>query len=441
MHLVLIGLSHKTASINLRERLSISKAQLPNALDSLMSLEDVCECVILSTCNRTEIYAYARNSAADAAIVDWIGEFCGVPTEQYGPYVYTRAGHKAAEHLFRVTPGMDSIALGETQILGQVKEAYAVAIQSKTTGPVLNALLQQGIAVGKRVLTETGIGRGAFSIGSAAARLARSVFGDLNSSTLLVVGAGKMAELTTSHLASFGLSKLLVANRTYENALDLAQRFNGQVIKFKDLGSAITRSDIVISSTGADNRVISQDMVTAAMRARRGRPIFMIDIAMPRDIEDTVAGIDNVFLYNIDDLKAVVEANDASRRAETQKVELIIAEEVRGFNTWFKTLDAVPVITALREKFERIRLTEMDKLSRKLQHLSPEDTQAINAAMSSLVNKICHEPMIQIKECATGPDSSARLEAMCEVFGLCPADVGANLENSRAGQKNARPVR
>jgi len=440
MHLVQIGLSHKTAPIDLRERLSITKAQLPNALESLLSVEDVCECVIVSTCNRTEIYAYAGSRSTDQALIEWFGEYCAVPTDQFTPYIHTRAGHKAAEQLFRVTSGMDSMALGETQIQGQVKEAYATAVQSKTTSTVLNALFQQGTAVGKRVLTETGIGRGAFSIGSAAARLAKSVFSDLNSSTLLIVGAGQMADLTTSNLASYGINKLLVTNRTYERAVELAQRFNGQVVRFEDLNSAIEKADIVVSSTGAEGQIITKNMVSAAMRVRRGRPIFIIDVAVPRDVEESVGNIDNVFLYNVDDLQAIVAANDAKRRAEVQKADLIISEEVEEFNRWFKTLDAVPVITALREKFERIRTAEMEKLTRKLRHLRPEDIEVINAAMGSVVNKICHEPMIQIKECATGPDSSARLETMCEVFGLCLTDVGTGKEQSGANQKNAQPA-
>ena len=433
MHLVLIGLSHKTASIDLREKLSISKAQLPNALESLMSLDEVCECVILSTCNRTEIYAYTGSRAADAAVVNWIGEFCGVPAEEYCPHIYSRAGHKAAEHLFRVTPGMDSLVIGETQIFGQVKAAYAEAVSAKTSGPVLNSLFQQAISVGKRVLSETGISRGSFSVGSAAARLAKLVFGDLSSSSLLIVGAGKMAELAMSHMSSFGVTKLHVTNRSFQNAVSLASRFNGQVSKFEDLASELVKADIVISSTGADNCVISKEMVSASMRARRGRPMFIIDVAVPRDVEIEVAGIDNVFLYNIDDLEAVVEANDTCRRSEIEKVELIVSDGVAEFHRWFRTLDAVPVITALKEKFERIRLAEMERLNRRLAHLPPEDVQAINAAMTSLVNKICHDPMIQIKECAAGPDSSARLEAMCEVFGLCPTGVAEDRKESRTG--------
>lgn len=428
MHLVLIGLSYKSTPIGLRERLSITKAQLGDALSSLASLDEVCECAILSTCNRTEIYAYTSQRDSDEAIVRWIGEYCGVPADVLAPHVYTCAGHKAAEHLFRVAAGMDSMVLGETQILGQVKDAYAAA--ATTVGTVLNPLFQQAVVTGKKVVSKTEIGRGVFSVGSAAARLARSVFGQLTSSTLLVVGAGKMAELTTSHLASLGVGKLLVTNRTYERALGLATRFKGQVVRYDDLASALEKADIVVTSTGSDDRVITREMICHAMRARRGRPMFIVDVAVPRDVDETAADLDNVFLYNIDDLETVVEANDVSRRAEIQKAECIVAEEVEEFNRWFRELDVVPVITALREKFERIRQAEMDRLSRRLQHLKPEDMAAISAAMDSVVNKICHEPVIQIKECAAAPNSSAKLEAMCEAFGLCPSGVAKPREKS-----------
>jgi glutamyl-tRNA reductase len=434
MHLVLIGLSYKTAPIELRERVSISKAQLPEALGSLSHVAGVRECVILSTCNRTEIYASTETRDADSAIVNWLAHRCHLTPEELDGHTYITAGHKAAEHLFRVVPGLDSMVLGETQILGQVKEAYAAALETKTVGQLTNTLFQQALAAAKRIVSETGIGRGAFSVGSAAARLARSVFGDLRSSTLLIVGAGKMAELTTSHLTALGVSNLLITSRTTEHAEELASRYEAQSVAYEDLGFALEKADIVVSSTGAEGNVITRKMVQSAMRARRGRPMFIIDLAVPRDVEETAADIDNVFLYNIDDLEAVVEANDASRRAEIEKAERIISEEVAEFNRWFRTLDAVPVITALREKFEGIRKDELEKLLKKLQHLSPQDVAAIDAAMRSLINKICHQPMIQIKQCASDPGASAKLEAMCEAFGLCPAnDKSEPLKRSEVG--------
>lgn len=421
MHLVLIGLSYKTTPIGLREKLSFNKTQLPLALESLSNQDEVAECLILSTCNRTEIYAYTKQRAADEAIIDWMCKFCKVPVCEITPHLYIRAGHEAAEHLFRVTPGLDSMVLGETQITGQIKEAYATALEAKTVGTVLNALFQQASSVGKKVVSETEICKGVYSVGSAAARLAKSVFGDLKSSTLFIVGAGKVAELTTTYLSTLGVSRFLVSNRTYERAESLASRLNGQVVKYEELGDALFKADIVVTSTGSVNTVLTKDMVASAMRIRRGQPMFIIDMAVPRDVDQSVSDIDNVILYNIDDLEAVVESNDTSRHAQIQKAEQIVAAEVQEFNRWFKSLDAVPVITALRDKFDGIRQTEMDKLSKKLQHLNPEDLATINASLNSIVNKICHEHVVQIKECACSPGSTEKLEVMWDTLGLRPA--------------------
>lgn len=418
MHLVLIGLSYKTTPISLREKMSFTKAQLPTALASLASLDEVSECVILSTCNRTEIYAYTRQRTTNEEIIAWICDFCHISLDELVPHLYTRCGEKAAEHLFRVIPGLDSMVLGETQITGQTKEAYTAAQEANTVGPVLNALFQQASSVGKKVVSETDICRGVFSVGSAAARLAKSVFGDLKSSTLLIVGAGKMAELTTSYLSTLGVTKLMVANRTYERAQLLAARFNGEVVCYDDLSDALKKADIVITSTGSEHTVISKEIIATAMRARKGQPMFVIDMAVPRDVEQSVSDIDNVILYNVDDLEAVVAANGATRHAEVQKAELIVAAEVQEFNRWFQTLDAVPVITAMRDRIDGIRQTEMEKLAKKLQHLDPDDIAAINATLNSIVNKICHEHVVKIKECACAPGSTVKLEVMSEAFGL-----------------------
>ena len=418
MHLLLVGLNHRTAPVELREKLSVSKAQLSEALAGLKALDGISECLLLSTCNRTEVYAYTAGRSDDVSIIRWMGEFCDVPQDNFMPYTYSLAGHKAAEHLFRVAAGIDSMLVGETQILGQVKEAYAAANEQGTTGSVLNALFQQAASVGKRARTETSISRGASSAGSAAVLLARSIFGDLTGRTVLIVGAGKIAELTMEHLTSSGISRVLVTNRTYDKALELAKKFQGEPVKFDGMPSALEKADIVITSTGASKPIIGREMVHEAMRSRRGRPVFLIDIAVPRDIEAETSKLDNVFLYNIDDLQAVVESDKANRKAEIEKVETIIAEEIDEFSRWFRTLEAVPIITALREKFEGIRQSEMEKLCRKLPHLTPEDVEAIGAATRSIVNKLSHDPMIQIKEYATDTESLAKLQVICKAFGI-----------------------
>lgn len=422
MHLVVIGLNHVTAPIALREKLSISEERLPDALRALASRESVSECIILSTCNRTEIYACTAAKADDALISDWMGEFFAIPAAEFEPFLYSRSGHKAIEHLFRVSAGIDSMVLGEAQILGQVKLAYGAAITESSTGTLLSGLFQQAISVGKRARTETEIGRGSFSVGSVAVGLAKSIFDELKGRVVLIVGAGKMGELTATHLTASGASTVLVANRTHERAVDLAGRFCGRAVSFEDLHSAMQSADIVITSTGASEPIISRQTVSMVMRARRGRPLFFVDIAVPRDVEPGVGGLDGVFVYNIDDLQAAVEEHATGRRAEVDKVEDIVASEVAEFMVRFRTLDAVPVITALRDKFEGIRTQELQRLKERLAHLSPEDLNLIDVTTRSIVNRICHTPMIQIKDYAVREDSSERLDAICDLFGICQVD-------------------
>ncbi len=421
MHLTVIGLNHKTAPVEIREKLSISDAQLPQALSALVGRERILECLVLCTCNRTEVYACTASRADDESVVAWMGESCRVEPDEFRSHLYSHAGHKAAEHLFRVAAGLDSMVLGEAQILGQVKDAYEIARTRGSTGPVLNGLFQQAITVGKRARSETEIGRGAFSVGSVAVQIARSIFDELKGRSVLVVGAGEMAELAITHLVSSGASDVVVANRTFERAEDLARRFCGQAVAFDDLPKALQSADIVITSTGSREPIITRQMMSSVMHARRGRPVFLVDIAVPRDIEAGVALMDNVFVYDIDDLQGAVEIDAAARQAEAAKVESIIADEVESFIVRFRTLDAVPVITALREKLDSIRVQELDKLKGRLRHLSDEDVAAIDATTRSIVNKICHQPMIQMREYAGGGEP-AKLETICELFGICPTE-------------------
>ena len=423
MHLVVIGLNHTTAPVDIRERLAVPEGEPLAFLSLLRKIDRIREAVVLSTCNRTEVYAYTLSRADDGIILEAISQHSGLPRSAFEPHLYSLAGHKAIEHLFRVASGCDSMILGEAQILGQVKSAYASASGAAATGSVLNALFQQAITVGKRARTETDIGRGAFSIGYAAVLLARSIFDPLEGRKVLIVGAGKMGELTATHLSSAGVSSVLVANRTFERGVDLAERFGGRALRFEEVPAALQTSDIVITATGADKPFITRELVSHAMLQRRGRPVFFIDVAVPRDVEAGVGGLDNVFLYNIDDLQAVVADGAESRRSEIAKVDLIVAEEVEKFMEWFRTRDAVPVITALRDKFEEIRREEIEKLRAKLPGLSDEEIDAVNQATRSIVNKICHQPMIQIREYAAGEDSSSQLGTICEVFGICPADT------------------
>jgi len=421
---VVIGLNHETAPIGLREKLRVPEAGLTAALDDLQAREEIRECLILSTCNRTEIYACTPTRADDATVRRWIEAYFGVTAEEVGSHLYSHAGHKAAGHLFRVAAGIDSLVTGEAQILGQVRYAYGAASGGGFTGPVLNPLFQQAIAVGKRARTETEIGRGAFSVSSVAVQLAKSIFGELAGRTVLIVGASKMGELTITNLVGAGCASVLVTNRTLERAQDLAARFGGTALPIEELVPALGRTDIVITATGAREPIITRAMAAAAMRARRGRPLFLVDIAVPRDVAAEVSTLDNVFVYNIDDLQAVVQSDLDNRRGEIVSVETIIAEETAAFTHWFRSLEAVPVISALRERFDGIREAEMAKLQARLRHLSPEDLNAINAAARSIINKICHQPMICIKDYSNSEEADIKLETVCELFGLCPEDEG-----------------
>lgn len=417
MHLALLGLNYKSAPVEIREKLSIPVHKLPEAISCIEEMEGVSECLILSTCNRTEIYTCADSRQYDTVVPEFINKFCGITPEDFMPHMYRSSGHKAAEHLFRVSTGLDSMVLGETQILGQIKDAYTAARLEGSTGQVLNMLFQQAITIGKRARTETEISRGTFSAGSAAVQLARSIFEDLHNRNVLMIGVGKMAKSAISHLTSAGVNKIEVCNRTYEKAVCMAEEIGGQSVKLEDMNQALERADIVITSTSTEQFVITREMLSPIIRRRRGKPIFLIDIAVPRDIEESVSELENVFLYNIDDLKAVVEASNNERLAEVKQVENIIGEELEEFMCNFRKLDAVPVIIALREKFEDIRLAEVELLNRKLQHLSPEDVSAINAATRSIVSKICHQPMLQIKDYAQS-ESLSKLDVIRETFGL-----------------------
>lgn len=420
MHLVVIGLNHETAPVHLRELLRIPEASLCDALADLRAQEGVGEGLILSTCNRTEVYAVLPNRGADAVIIRWLQQYFRLPGDDYAHHLYSHAGHKAAEHLFRVAAGIDSLVVGEAQILGQVKVAYGTACQGQYSGSILNALFQQAITVGKRARTETEIGSGAFSVSSIAVQLAKSIFGSLAGRTVLIVGASKMGELTITNLMGSGATSVMVTNRTFAKARDLAERFGGTAVEMEQLESTLGQVDIVITATAATEPIITRNMMTRVMRQRRGRPIFLVDIAVPRDIAEDVGALDNTFVYNIDDLQMVVKADLANRQAEIGNVEAIIADEVAAFIQSMNSREAVPMITALRSRFDRIREDEMARLQDKLRHLSPEDLEMINLAARSMINKISHRPMICIKEYASSEDAQVRLETVRDLFGLTP---------------------
>ncbi len=400
MHLVVVGLSHHIAPIAVRERVNCSESQMPDALAAAAACPGVREVAILSTCNRMEVYALVETPSPTEAgqqIAAHLSRHHQVPPSELTPYLYTRHDQETALHLMRVAAGLDSLVLGEAQILGQVKSALRFAQQAATTGSVLTGLFQQSISAGRRIHTETGLGRGAFSIGHAAVDLAGKVFGDLSHAGVLILGAGKMSEVTARHLRNSGASSVLVANRTFARAEALAQKLGGRAIHYDAFPEELRRADIVIASTSAPHPIINRETLAPILRKRRGNPLILIDIAVPRDIDPDVLSLDNVFLYNIDDLQGVVAQEAQGRRGEVDRAEAILTEEATKFSQWMRTREAAPVITLLRQRLETIREEEMTLLRSQLDGLTEREWQKIEAAFRSMTTKYAREPILRLK--------------------------------------------
>lgn len=399
LHLVLVGLSHHIAPIAMRERVNCSDLQLPPALLAAAARPGVREVVILSTCNRMEIYALVdapHVSAAYSSIVRHLADHHRVPEAELTPYLYTHHDQETVLHLMRVAAGLDSLVLGEAQILGQVKAALRAAQGAGTIGSTLTSLFQQSISAGRRTQTETGLGKGAFSIGHAAVDLAGKVFGELSRASVLILGAGKMSEVTARHLRDSGVASVLVANRTHARAEMLAEKLGGRAIHYDAFPDELRRADIVIASTAAPHPIITRATLAPVVRKRRGNPLILIDIAVPRDIDTDVLSLDNVFLYNIDDLQAVVAQEAQGRSSEVGRAEAILSEECSKFVGWMRTREAAPVITLLREKLDRIREEELTLLRSQLD-MTEREWQRVEAAFRSMSTKFAKEPILRLK--------------------------------------------
>ena len=419
MHLTLVGLSHKTAPIEIREKLTFPAERQEEAVSALMSTDSIAEAVILSTCNRTEIYAVVTTEAdGKEALIDFLAEGHDIDRHELIRYLYLVDGGDVVRHLFRVTASLDSMVVGEAQILGQVKEAYDYCFTYGSCSRIFNKLFRQSFEVGKRVRTETDIGESAVSISYAAVELAKKVFEDLAGTTTMILGAGKMSELTAKHLVSCGVDRVLVANRTYERAEELAERFDGEPIPYEDLFTAMREADIVISSTAATEYVIGHDDVADVTKHRSGRPLFIIDIAVPRDVHPDVNLLGNVFLYDIDDLNGVVESNLEERMREARRAEGIIEDEIREFAGWLESMEVVPTVAAIRAQAEQIRQAEMEKALRRLGGLSEKELKTIDALTASIVNKVLHGPTVRLKDEAGQKDNYVRVEAVRHLYGL-----------------------
>jgi glutamyl-tRNA reductase len=421
MDLALIGLSHKTAPVEIRERLAFPSDKIRLALASLLERTHAAEAMILSTCNRVEIVA----KGSDAQLVqDFICEYHQVPADSISKHLYTYTNADAIRHLFRVTASLDSMMVGEPQILGQVKEAYRLAADAGTIGASLSPLLDRAFAVAKRVRAETGISQSAVSISYAAVELAKKIFGDLTGKTVMIIGASKMGELAARHLKRNGVASVLVTNRTFERAVEIAKIFEGAAIPFEHFTDHIDRADIVISSTGAPHFVITRQLAEQVIRNRRNNPVFFIDIAVPRDVDPAVNDIDNAFVYDIDDLQQVIDANMKERLKEAIVAEEIIDHEVQAFCTRMQARDVAPTIVQLRDTVEKIRRDEIERHRRLLRSLPPEQQEAAIAAIDqitqSLMNKILHHPISHMKEMASDPEGAEFIETVRKIFNIKP---------------------
>jgi glutamyl-tRNA reductase len=419
MHdIVLIGINHKTAPVELRECLAFSKDEAATAIDALRQLPSVCESLLVSTCNRVELLLVTEDKRASVeAAKTFISEHHKIPRAQFEGALYLHENEQAARHLFRVAASLDSMIVGEPQILGQIKEAYRQAAAAKTTGVILNRLLHRTFFVAKRIRTETGIGDRAVSISFAAVEMARKIFGALNGKRVLLIGAGEMAELAVEHLLRHPVAEIFVANRTFENGLALAGRFRGQAIRFEEIPEHLKKVDIIISSTGAPGVVITRDDVRHVARARRNRPLFFIDIAVPRDIDPGINRLDNAYVYDIDDLKGVIEENIEDRQKEALKGERIIDEAVVRFREWQEGLDVVPTIVSLRQKLETMAEAEI----RRTLHgsgLPPDSDQALSRMMAAFINKVLHEPTVFLKHNGMHANKALYVDAVRKLFKL-----------------------
>lgn len=418
MNLVVLGLNHNSAPVEIREKLSISSARLGEHLSTLKErVPEAREEVILSTCNRVEIYALVGDiKKGVAALKKFMADYHELDLATLENYTYVYALEEAVEHLFKVSSSLDSMVVGEPQILGQVKSAYKAARELSVTGTVLNNLFERSFSVAKRIRTETGIAENAVSVSYAAVELARKIFGDLSGKTTLLIGAGEMIELALKHLVAQGVKTVLVANRTYERAVELATKFNGEAVHFDHLHEELKRCDIVISSTGAPHFVVRKELAEKVIAERANRPMFFIDIAVPRDIEPSVNEVDNCYVYDIDDLKSVVESNLAERAKEARKAEEIIRGEVSQFLSWLDHLEVAPTIIELRAKAEAIRSQEMEKTIRRLPSISDKDKETLDKMTAAIVNKILHAPIVNLKKTAETDDGHLYVSALRKLF-------------------------
>jgi glutamyl-tRNA reductase len=420
MHLIVVGLSHKTAPVEIRERLAVPESRLGEALTRLCSYPGVKEGILLSTCNRVEVYSIVDDiEAGYGRIQEFLADtHLSLSSEQLTPHLYWHTGDRAIGHLFRVAASLDSMIIGESQILGQLKDAFEAALAHKTTGVIMNKVVKKAISVAKRVRTETKISEMAVSVSYAAVELAKKIFSNLHEKTVLLVGAGEMAKLAARHLIANGVGHVRITTRTPQHAVDLAAKFGGTAVPFDQFKDDMASADIVLVSTGAAHYLIGAEDVHRAVEERMNRPMFLIDISVPRNIDPAVRHVDNAFLFDIDDLTHRVEQNRAERVQEAEKAEKMVLEEVTTMLDWMKSLEVTPTIVALRSRVDDMKRAEVDKVLARLPHLSSQDRELVEGLASSIVNKLIHRTMVTLKSEVNSSSGPAFVEAARRFFSL-----------------------
>ncbi|MGM7636504.1 glutamyl-tRNA reductase [Bacillus sp. Hm123] len=432
MHIVVVGLNYKTAPVEIRERLSFNDSDLERAMSALQQQKSILENVILSTCNRTEIYAVVDQlHTGRYYIKDFLSKWFKLEKEEFTPFLFIYEQEAAVEHLFKVASGLNSMVLGETQILGQVRSSFLRGQEITSTGTVFNHLFKQAITLAKKAHAETDIGANAVSVSYAAVELAKKIFGNLKGKHVLVVGAGKMGELAIQNLHGSGATKVTVINRTFEKAAVLAERFDGDAKTLQELQCALVEADILISSTGSKDYVITKERMAVVEKMRKGKPLFMVDIAVPRDLDPAISELQSVFLYDIDDLEGIVQANLAERQKAAARIELMIESEIITFNDWINMLGVVPVISALRQKALSIQAETMESIERKMPDLTDRERKVLSKHTKSIINQMLKDPISQAKELAGDKRSAEKLELFMQIF---------NIEQEVEEQKQAKVV-
>jgi glutamyl-tRNA reductase len=430
MNIIVVGLSHKTAPVQIREKVAFAPTQMEKPLQALVNLPDITEAIIVSTCNRVEIYVTSRDIAGGTARVKrFLADYHNFPLETLEQHLYSLHGEEAIRHVFRVAASLDSMVVGEPQILGQIKTSYGYAAEFKSSGIILNRFLHKAFSVAKRVRTETRIASSAVSVAFAAVELAKKIFNDLSDKTVMLIGAGEMCELAAKHFLNGGARAIMVTNRTFERAEKLAEEFDGTAIRFENLFDQLHKADIILSSTGAPHCIIGPKDLDEVMRRRRLKPMFFIDIAIPRDIDPGVNDVENVYLFTVDDLQEVVSANLQQRAAEAQKAEDIVSQEIGQFFKWLSSLEVTPTIVALRSKFDEIRRAELDKTLAGWKDLPPDGQKKLEALTNAIMNKLLHPPTSLLKKAGQGGRTDLYVDALRNMYEL---EIGGSDENDLA---------